>query len=246
MATATRGLTPADLTTIRDALAGGRKPKVVFTSSAGQMAGNVGQVVELGDPGGSDEWIVVQFGRDQLPFSPADLAIPTRAAAAQRPSKRAETKASTTPAPAAAPPGPPLLDPPAPAARREARVKQTTPPTAPAPAVNGSAPVLKEEAPKPAKVAKPKPPASLVVTLAYTDREWTIAATHGSRALAKPYPIKPTEALRMVALIDMPGLHDAVENIIAAERVEAEHRAVRLREELAEIESRLAELAARG
>jgi hypothetical protein len=80
------------------------------------------------------------------------------------------------------------------------------------------------------------------VTLTYAEREWTIAATQGSRSLAKPYVIRPAEALRMVALIDVPGVHDAVESIIAAERTEAEHRALRLREELAEIESRLAEL----
>jgi hypothetical protein len=61
--------------------------------------------------------------------------------------------------------------------------------------------------------------------------------------LAKPYVIKPTEALRMVALVDVPGVHEAVEAIIAAERAEAEGRAVRLREELAELESRLQELA---
>jgi hypothetical protein len=46
----------------------------------------------------------------------------------------------------------------------------------------------------------------------------------------------------MVALVNLPGLHDAVESIIAAERTEAETRAQRLRAELAEIESRLNEL----
>jgi uncharacterized protein YceH (UPF0502 family) len=47
----------------------------------------------------------------------------------------------------------------------------------------------------------------------------------------------------MVALIDVAGVHDAVESIIAAERADAETRARRLREELAEIEARLSELA---
>jgi hypothetical protein len=83
------------------------------------------------------------------------------------------------------------------------------------------------------------------VTLAYADREWTVAANQGSRTLAKPYVIKPAEALRMVSMLDMPGVHEAVETIIAAERAEAEGRAERLRAELAEIESRLSELAAR-
>jgi hypothetical protein len=46
----------------------------------------------------------------------------------------------------------------------------------------------------------------------------------------------------MVSMLDVPGVHEAVENIIAAERAEAESRAQRLRAELAEIESRLSEL----
>ena len=116
-------------------------------------------------------------------------------------------------------------------------------------ASNGAAAPASAEAsgsPRPTKTAKPKPVASLTVTLAYTDREWTISAQQGSKTLAKPYVIKPTEALQMVALIDMPGVHEAVEAIIETERAEAEGRALRLREELAEIESRLAELTSKG
>src|SRR5215468_5242296 len=82
----TRGLSAADINLIRSTLSSGRKPKVVFTSSAGQIAGQSGQVVDLLDPA-SDEWVVVRFGRDELPFAPADLAIPPRA-----PAKRAGKK----------------------------------------------------------------------------------------------------------------------------------------------------------
>src|SRR4030081_2677203 len=95
MAAAARGLSTADLTLIRETLASGRKPKVVFTESAGQVAGKVGQVIELTDPKASDEWIVVRFGRDELPFSPADLAVPSKTP----PAKRAEAPPETTPAP---------------------------------------------------------------------------------------------------------------------------------------------------
>ncbi len=62
------------------------------------------------------------------------------------------------------------------------------------------------------------------MTLAYTDREWTIAAQQGTKTLAKPYVIKPAEALQMVSLVDVPGVHEAVEAIIDAERAEAEGR----------------------
>jgi hypothetical protein len=80
------------------------------------------------------------------------------------------------------------------------------------------------------------------VTLAYADGEWTVAAAQGAKALAKPCVIPPAAALRMVSLVDVPGVQEAVEQIMAAERADAEEQAVRLRAELAEIEARLAEL----
>ncbi|GAB3839798.1 hypothetical protein GCM10027610_046250 [Dactylosporangium cerinum] len=68
--TAAGGLSTVELEQIRDTLAAGRKPKVVFTEAAGQIAGQLGQVVQLTDPELSEEWVVVRFGRDELPFSP--------------------------------------------------------------------------------------------------------------------------------------------------------------------------------
>jgi len=230
---AVHGLSTSDLEHIRDALASGRKPKVVFTEAAGQIAGQSGQVIQLTDPDVSEEWVVVRFGRDELPFSPGDLVVPPRGMAPRRPDARPDPRSE------------PKLEPKAPEFKlgtvvpiQEKRVAPVpAPPSAPAtPAPNG--------APKPGKA--PKAPASLTVTLAYADREWTVSAQQGTKALAKPYVIKPTEALQMVALLDVPGVHQAVENIIAAERAEAEVRAQRLRAELAEIESRLTELTNRG
>ena len=206
------GLSTAELGTIRAALSAGRRPKVMFTESAGQVAGQVGQVVELADPARSDEFVVVRFGRDELPFSPADLVIAPRGAGRPR-------KAVPAPAP---PPEPEfvLAEPPA--------------PEAPAPA-----PKAVE---KPARKAKPKPPPGLTVTLSYAEGEWTVAANQGAKALARPYVVRPAEALRIVALVDVPGVREAVEQILAAERAEAERQAEKLRAELAEIEARLAEL----
>jgi hypothetical protein len=70
-----RGLSTADLDQIRQVLAGGKRPRVMFTDAAGQIAGQIGQVVALTDPELSDEWVVVRFGKDELPFSPSDLRI---------------------------------------------------------------------------------------------------------------------------------------------------------------------------
>lgn len=93
---------------------------------------------------------------------------------------------------------------------------------------------------------KPKPQPSLTVTLAYAEGEWTVSAQQGSRVLAKPYLIKPAEALKLVSLVDVPGVQEAVEQIVAAERAEAEQQAERLRAQLAEVEARLAELRSAG
>ncbi|MEO3780108.1 hypothetical protein ABGB16_25460 [Micromonospora sp. B11E3] len=225
------GLSADEVEGIREALAAGRKPKVVFTASAGQIAGQVGQVVELTDPAESDEYVVVRFGRDELPFSPADVAIAPRGAGRRAVEARPESEAEQ-PQPAAEPEF--VLDTPprVPAARREEpRVEQQA---------------EAKPAKRAVKAAKPKGPAGLTVTLAYADGEWTVAAQQGAKALAKPYVVKPAEALKMVALVDVPGVQEAVEQILAAERAEAEQQAEKLRAELAEIEARLAELREAG
>ena len=216
--TSTRGLSPADLDGIRDQLAAGRRPKVMFTESAGQIAGQIGQVVGLADPEAGDEFVVVRFGRDELPFSPGDLRVAPRGAAAKAVPKQAE------PAPAPMPEF--VIDKPPAPPRIEEPVRETP-----------------RKASRPAK-AKPAP--ALTVTLAYGEGEWTVAASQGSKVLAKPYVVRPAEALRMVSLVDVPGVQEAVEHILAAERAEAEQQAQRLRAELAEVEARLAELGEAG
>jgi hypothetical protein len=294
----------------------------VFSESAGQIAGQIGQVVSLTDPAESDEWVVVRFGRDELPFSPADLLVAPRGATAARKKPAAEA------VPAPAPPPEPefVIDKPLPAsARRSPRAavnghagevpassarasspgrspsspssaspSSASPPGAsaspfPGPPSPGSpsrgsrspgsssgsgsaaspaavpgvrAPAPRREsadtsaassgAPSPAprkqtpagaaRKSKGKPSPALTVTLAYAEGEWTVAAAQGSKTLARPYVVKPAEAMRMVALVDVPGVQEAVEQIVAAEQAEAEEQAERLRAQLAEVESRLAEL----
>ncbi|SCF16326.1 hypothetical protein [Micromonospora chokoriensis] len=219
-----QGLSTDEVQSIREALAAGRKPRVVFTASAGQIAGQVGQVIELTDPEVSDEFVVVRFGRDELPFSPADLAVAPKGAGRRVAEPKPEPEPE--PAPVAAPEF--VLDTPRVPAQRqeEPKVEQTE----------------KPPARRAVKAVKPKGPAGLTVTLAYADGEWTVAAQQGSKALAKPYVVKPAEALKMVALVDVPGVQEAVEQILGTERAEAEQQAEKLRAELAEIEARLAEL----
>jgi hypothetical protein len=229
MATARGGLSTSDIDGIRASLAAGRKPKVMFTDAAGQIAGEIGQVVKLDDPHGSDEWVVVQFGRDELPFAPTDLAMPPKGRTAK---KATATAAANEPAKAAVPS--PRTDP-QPVAKPPAKPAETAP--EPAKPARSS-----KRATKAARSAKPKAPSTMTVTLAYDAGEWTVAAHQGSKTLAKPYVVRPSEALKMVTMLDVPGVHDAVEAIVSAELAEAARRAETLRSELAEVEARLAEL----
>nr|WP_106318168.1 hypothetical protein [Actinoplanes italicus] len=230
----TGGLSEQELQQFREALAAGRKPRVQFTESAGQISGQIGQVIGLEDPAVSDEWVVVKFGRDELPFSPGDLRVAP---------KGPVPKKVVAPAPE---PVEPVLSGP------EFMIDKPLPPKPPAPRKSEEVVVNPKEAGeaaparKAARPAKAKPSPSLTVTLAYAEGEWTIAANQGAKALARPYVIRPAEALRMVSLIDMPGVQEAVDQIMAAERAEAEQQAQRLREQLAEVEARLAELGEAG
>ncbi|MFI6819996.1 hypothetical protein ACIBJE_03455 [Micromonospora sp. NPDC050187] len=234
MGAAGQGLSTDEVQGIREALAAGRKPKVVFTAAAGQIAGQVGQVVELTDPAVSDEFVVVRFGRDELPFSPADVAVAPRGAGRRVAEPKPEAEVVVEPV--AAEPEFVLERAPVPEQSRGDERREE-------PKVDA---VETKPAKRAVKAAKPKAPAGLTVTLQYAEGEWTVAAQQGSKSLAKPYVVKPAEALRMVALVDVPGVQEAVEQIMAAERAEAEQQADRLRAELAEIEARLAELREAG
>ncbi|GGK37348.1 hypothetical protein GCM10010124_32620 [Pilimelia terevasa] len=219
------GLTADDLDTLRSALAAGRRPKVMFTEAAGQIVGQFGQVAAVEEADG-ETTVVVRFGRDELPFTPADVVIPPRGAASA--AKKAAGAPVTEQAAPPAPSGPPLL-PPAPRA------------APPAPAAGPEAAEVRPRRPKAAKV---KPAAGVTVTLSYVEGEWSVAAAAGSRTLARPCAVRAAEALRVVRLLDVPALSEAVEQIVAAERSRAQERAERLRAELAEVEARLAELPA--
>jgi hypothetical protein len=213
MSTIVRGLATDELESIREGVAAGRRPKVMFTEAAGQIAGQVGQVVSLTDPAVSDEFVVVRFGRDELPFSPADLRI-----APKGPIKKAAA---------------PVVEPQPVREEPEFVIDKPVPAPRVSPAVQEPARPVKKAAP--ARPVKAKGPAGLTVTLAYAEGEWTVAAQQGAKALAKPYVIRPVEALKMVSLIDVPGVQEAVEQIVAVERAEAEAQAERLRGELAEL-----------
>jgi hypothetical protein len=237
------GLSTADLERIRETLSAGRRPRVVFTEQAGQIVGQTGQVVQLTDPAVSDEWLVVRFGRDELPFSPTDLALPSRNGAAKTAKSRDRTE--PVPSPRKEEQVPPATSKSATADKPAADKPAADKPAADKPAADKPAadkPAKATRTARSGKASRNRTPAGLTVTLAYDSGEWTVAAHGGNKVLAKPYLVKPSEALKMVAMLDVPGVHEAVEQLVAAERAEAEQRAEQLRSQLAEVEAQLAEL----
>src|SRR4051794_2172804 len=243
------GLSKADVEQLRTGVTAGRKPKVRFRPSAGQMAGEVGQVIRLDDPA-TDEWVVVRFGRDELPFAPTDLEIDRtpRKKAVKAAAKKAPDKPATVDQVVVQPSGGTSL------AEK----------TAPEPATNGVAkavPPAAQKAPdnpprkaaqkavrKAADKATPKArkairkPGELTVTVHFKDGEWTVQAQRGARVLGKPTPVPAAAALWMVSALETPAVHDVVEEIVEATKAEAEEAAERLRAQLEEVENTLADL----
>jgi len=161
-------------------------------------------------------------------------------------STSAKTAAAKAPGAKAA-----AVDAPAADTRSAAAKPAAAVPAATAGAPAAAAPAETQAAAKPAKAparkaGRAKAPATLTVTLTYSDGEWMVGAQQGSKALAKPYVIRAAEALKMVGMLDVPGVHEAVEEIVSSARAEAEAAADKLRAELAEIEARLAELREAG
>ncbi|MDQ1657942.1 MAG: hypothetical protein QOD41_3025 [Cryptosporangiaceae bacterium] len=227
------GLSEPELAGLRAAVDAGRKPKVTFTAAAGQIAGRTGQVVRLDDPGASEEWVVVRFGKDELPFAPSDLELPQRKVAV--PAKRA----TAVPAPVPAP--------------RAEKVEQIEPPQW-TPAAVEAEPSRPAAKPEPVSSVVPARPAArkstakksaapeLMVTISCHDGQWSVAAHKGAKALVKSVPVRASEALKMVQLLDAPPVQSVVEEIVEAARIDAEHQAERLREELKRVEAALADL----
>jgi hypothetical protein len=80
----------------------------------------------------------------------------------------------------------------------------------------------------------------VAVTIGYADGEWTVEIGSGRRRLAGRQAIKPAEALDVVDLLEVPGLHEEVERTVAADQAYARQHAEELRGQLDELETRMA------
>jgi hypothetical protein len=88
----------------------------------------------------------------------------------------------------------------------------------------------------------PRLPARVSVTLAYADGQWLVEIRKGRAPLGTRHPVKPEEALAMLALLDVPTVRRGVEHALTTDQSEASRQVERMRAELAELEAKLAGL----
>jgi len=220
-------LTDGDVAGLRARLSAGEKPRVVVrTASAAVPAGTRGNVVRIGNPS-DGEFIVVRLGRDEVPFAPNELAAGGRGG---RPAK-------------AAPPAP----------VKKAAAKKAS---AAAPAKKATAPAKKAAAPAPAKkaptrakrpvaAAKRKALPPLVVTLRFTDGDWTVEASRGARRVSKAVSVRPGAVKAFADLVEDGAVREALTETIESCRSVVEERAAALRAELEMAEAALKDYDAR-
>jgi Family of unknown function (DUF6319) len=247
---ATPPLTEGDLADLAFRLKGGDTPRVVVrTASASVPAGTRGNVVRLGKPS-DGEYIVVRLGRDEVPFAPSELSLPTRG--------RAGKPAASLP----------------PAAKKTAAATARSTTTKSASATSKSAaksaagsgakatraaPAKKQPARPPAERATPaartskrsagrrskRAPQPLTVTLRFSDSRWSVEAQRGSRRLAKSSPLRPGAVSAFAEHVDDEAVREALVETVESCRAVVEERAEALRAELQAAETTLREYDAR-
>ncbi|GIH06756.1 hypothetical protein Rhe02_48230 [Rhizocola hellebori] len=87
-----------------------------------------------------------------------------------------------------------------------------------------------------------KLPARLTVMLAYANGQWVVEVRRGRALLGSRHLVRSAEALNMLSVLDVPGVHDSVEKALTVDQTEATRQADRMRSELSELEAKLAGL----
>lgn len=246
------GAPPAfDVSAARVALAAGKSVRVRIPPSDQLPEGASGRVRSIGDPDADGRdyvqvELVVNGGRDVLPFAPGDLAPATRgrpaaaaapvAPAAATPSRVSATMA--TPARlASAPAGGATGTPPGNAAGVES--------VAPSGVRGTSAPTdAPREAPPP--TSRPRRRSGAVAIRVGTSDEdpatWRVEASIGARTVVRSSPISPARAWEFVQQLDNAALTEAVSGLLVEHRRITAAKAEALAGELARLQAELAEL----
>jgi hypothetical protein len=229
-------LSEADVIALREKLEGGKKPRVMLlVNTALGPAGTTVPVVSFEEPA-VGEFITVKLADDVVPFSPAELSLPTRGrAAAPKAAPPASLPLETANAQPYTPSNSPSPSPRKSAAPRLVAVPEPAPSAA---AEQTSAPVE----PKPAKAAKrPGRTGTIAVTIRFAGKGWTYESTRAGRKSA-PRPLNLAAVRAFSDRIDDPALRRDLQANIDIARTEAKTKADALRAELERVEVELAEL----
>ena len=234
-------LTDADVDSLRARVQAGEKPRVlVRAASAAVPAGTRGNIVRIGKPS-EGEYIVVRLGKDEVPFAPAELGMtgrPSKATAAPAPAAKKAAKSAVAKKTS---PRPPARKAPAKApAVKAAPAAKASPADRTSPA---KTPVRKPAKRSGTSGRRGLPP--LVVTLRFTEGEWSVEAARGARRLAKPSGVRPGAVKAFADLLDEDVVRDALTETIESCRSVVEERAASLRAELLAAEAALKEYEAR-
>jgi hypothetical protein len=79
----------------------------------------------------------------------------------------------------------------------------------------------------------------IAVTLVYTDGAWTVEVERKNGVSEGTHDVRPTDALRAIDLLDVPGVREEVEKAITDDQIRAEKEAQRLRDELGGVGAKL-------
>jgi hypothetical protein len=92
----------------------------------------------------------------------------------------------------------------------------------------------------PSQRRKSAPPPKITVTLTSDAATWSVTASRGARSVAKSLPVSPGVVTAIAELLDNAAVIEAVAEVNQTALAEAEDRAARLREELAQLDAVLA------
>jgi MFS family permease len=84
--------------------------------------------------------------------------------------------------------------------------------------------------------------ARMSVTLAYADGQWLVEVRKGRALLGSRHAINAADALRTLALLDVPTVYHGIGRVLSTDQDEAARQVQRARNELAELEARLSGL----
>jgi hypothetical protein len=224
-------LTDADVVQLREKLEAGKKPRVVLlVNTALGPSGTSVPIVGFEEPA-VGEFISVKLRDDVVPFSPAELSLPSRG----RPTAvKDEPAAPPAVAPQKKPVQPRLVAVPDP----EYTPAPPEPKPAAAPAAVADPPV---KAAPPAKPARRPARGNISVTLRFSGKGWTYESTRaGRKTTARPLNLAAVRAFS--DRLDDPSLRKDLQATVDIARQEAKSKADALRAELERVEVELADL----